>query len=292
MTIKKEKEWHKFELAVTELLTALDKNAKVTHDVSIPDKDTGKPRQRDIWVEATVCSFKMTIYVSCKNYNKKLDQQDIDAVIGELISSGANKGIIFSKLGFTEDAILKASKKDIECCSLVNSNNHKKIIPESLIIKQYAQKAHINYYLNGISNKEQVKVFLNSKYKESNRINSDIISEYFKELENESLLNNSVPLSKKLLFTCSEFENKIQITLQLDWIYYFSNLTGYYINGFYKFRDTKFEGEIIFPIINKNNPHLGPDWTSCEKPTSNNFIMITLNPSIEQYKEMLYKFIE
>jgi hypothetical protein len=55
MAKKIDTEWYKFELAVKDFLAAFDKNAIVTHDISIPDIDTGKPRQRDVWIETLVC---------------------------------------------------------------------------------------------------------------------------------------------------------------------------------------------------------------------------------------------
>ena len=59
------------------------------NDAMIPDKDTGEPRQRDVWIETKVCDhFPLKILVSCKRYKAKLNQQHLDAFIGELRSSG------------------------------------------------------------------------------------------------------------------------------------------------------------------------------------------------------------
>lgn len=289
MTKKIDTEWYKFEVAVTEFLAAFDKNATVTHDVSIPDKDTGKPRQRDVWIETKVCGFKVKIYVSCKNYNKPLDQQDIDAVIGELRSSGANKGVVFSKLGFAEDALLKAQVNDIECCSLINTENHQRIIPDSLILKQFAGKPTYNYKLRGVSSKEEAKRFFFSNSKENGEPIINLISEFLKELENESLKKNSEPVSKQYTLFSSEIQHDIQLDLMFDWTYYSSDLTGTMVNGYYNFGDSKWKGEMVFPGINKEDPNLGPAWSKCAKPTATNYILISLLPDATHYLDALKK---
>ena len=67
-------EWKQFEVAVANFLTALDPNARVTHDAKIDDAHTGKPRQRDVWIEAKVCQlFNLKILVSCKFWNTRIN---------------------------------------------------------------------------------------------------------------------------------------------------------------------------------------------------------------------------
>jgi hypothetical protein len=65
-----------------------------------------------------VIYFPLKILVSCKKYKRKLDQQDIDAFNGELISSGAHKGVIYSYSGFNKYAIEKCKVLGISCCKL------------------------------------------------------------------------------------------------------------------------------------------------------------------------------
>jgi len=44
----KDPKWKQFEIAVAQFVSALDPNAKVTHNAQLPDKHTGKLRQRDV----------------------------------------------------------------------------------------------------------------------------------------------------------------------------------------------------------------------------------------------------
>jgi hypothetical protein len=116
--------WRDFERAVARFLAALDPSASVTHDASIPDKDTGDPRQRDVWIETEVMrQFPVRILVSCKRWSTKLDIQDLDAFIGEWRSSGAQVGVVYSLSGFTENALKKATSLGISCCRLFRRSN-------------------------------------------------------------------------------------------------------------------------------------------------------------------------
>lgn len=116
---KKSREWRAFEVAVAQFAAAMDPNAIVTHDARLPDRHTQKPRQRDVWIEAKVCGhFPVRLHVSCKRYKRKLHQGDIDAFAGELASSGAHKGVVYSYTGFGADALRKAKALGICCCRL------------------------------------------------------------------------------------------------------------------------------------------------------------------------------
>jgi hypothetical protein len=52
--------WRAFERAVATLLQALDPAATVRHNAYTDDLDTGRKRQRDVWIEthcSAACSF-------------------------------------------------------------------------------------------------------------------------------------------------------------------------------------------------------------------------------------------
>ena len=137
--------WRQFEFAVARFLKALDPTAVIRHNISLPDIHTGHPRQRDVWIEAKVCQhFPIKILVSCKRWNTKLNEQDIDTFVGELQSSGAHKGVLYSFSGYTKQAIKKAKKIGVCCCSLYT--NQPPDLPELLIFRSYCctPKIHIS----------------------------------------------------------------------------------------------------------------------------------------------------
>jgi hypothetical protein len=115
-------EWKLFERAVAAFIAAIAPDAKVTHDVEIPDAHTGHPRQRDVWVEWAIGGhFPAKALISCKFWSSKLNEQDIDHFNGEFLSSRANVGVIYSKSGFNDFALEKAEKLNFHCCKLYSN---------------------------------------------------------------------------------------------------------------------------------------------------------------------------
>lgn len=111
--------WKQFEKAVAEFMAAIGNGAQVVHDAILPDEHTGLPRQRDVWVEWSFGGhFPLKALVSCKRWKRPLDQKDIDHFNGEFLSSGAHIGIIYSKAGFNNHAVQKASILGFHCCRL------------------------------------------------------------------------------------------------------------------------------------------------------------------------------
>lgn len=116
---KSQPDWREFELAVARFVSAIGQGARVTHDVRIPDSHTGHPRQRDVWVEWSVCGhYPAKALISCKYWSSRLNEQDIDHFNGEFISSSAQIGIVYAKTGFNDLAIEKARVLGFHCCKL------------------------------------------------------------------------------------------------------------------------------------------------------------------------------
>lgn len=125
--------WRRFEIAVTSFIEALKSGAKVTHDAQIPDKQTGCPRQRDVWVEWVLGAlFPVRGLISCKFWAEALNEQDIDHFNGEFQSSGAQIGIIYARTGYTDPAIQKAKSFGFHCCKLYEDQPAD--LPESLVL--------------------------------------------------------------------------------------------------------------------------------------------------------------
>ena len=182
----KNPKWRQFEVAVASFISALDPHAKVTHDAMLPDMDTGTPRQRDIWIETKVFDhFPLKILVSCKRYSSKLNQQHIDAFVGELLSSGAQKGVIYSLSGFTEPALKKAQVKGISCCRLYQ--NEIPDLPESLLFDAYLLTPAVHFrpvvLEYSIGQPETINELLDLNLPDSNRKISllDLIEEKYYE---------------------------------------------------------------------------------------------------------------
>ena len=73
-----------FEDAVHRFAKAINPEAKVFFDHHVPDREAGTPRQCDVWIETTIGNhWPIAIYVSCKDYRRKLDISHIDNFIRE-----------------------------------------------------------------------------------------------------------------------------------------------------------------------------------------------------------------
>ncbi|MCC7336833.1 MAG: hypothetical protein IT422_17210 [Pirellulaceae bacterium] len=126
------KDWRSFEIAVAKFIEAIAHDAKVTHDESIPDAHTGHPRQRDVWIESTLGGlFPFKALASCKYLGRVLNEQDIDHFNGEFISSKANVGILYSRQGYDDRALEKASVLGFPCCKLYT--NEPPELPSQLV---------------------------------------------------------------------------------------------------------------------------------------------------------------
>ena len=268
-------DWKNFELAVAKLLSALDPEASITHDATLPDADTGEPRQRDIWITTTVLNhFQIKILVSCKRYKRKLDQQHIDNFVGEILSSGAHKGIIYSYSGFSKNAIKKATVKSISCCKLFQ--NEKPDIPEQLIFDAYLRTpifTLVAYRLNEIEN-------LPEKYGElfdllipeqttsvdENKIRViDLIEQIYyqkrSEIREESRKTGNIASDwEDSIIIKHQGADAIYIKIGGAWDIYKGKLDGFLIDGSYSFTDNKFVGKQCYPSISKHGPNPGLHW--------------------------------
>jgi Restriction endonuclease len=138
--------WQRFEVAVASFCAALDPSAKVSHNVKTPDRDTGTPRQRDVWIEARLCDhFPVKALVSCKRYKRKLNQQDMDTFLGELRSSQAQVGVLYSYSGFSKNAVSKGRAAGVSCCRLYADQPPD--LPELISFASYFWRSRIELQL-------------------------------------------------------------------------------------------------------------------------------------------------
>lgn len=115
-------DWRLFERAVASFVSALEPSASVRVNARLPDRHTGRLRERDVWVETSFGGvFPLKILISCKRLRRPVNEQDIDAFAGELASSGAHKGVLYSFRGFTSPALEKAATLGICACRLLQN---------------------------------------------------------------------------------------------------------------------------------------------------------------------------
>lgn len=276
--IKPTPPWREFEIAVASFIQAVDPNATVKNNLKTADADTGSPRQRDVWIEGRICKlFPIKVIVSCKKYDRVLNEMDIDHFIGELLSSEADKGVIYSYQGFNDLAIEKCKSNHICCMKLYQ--NQPPDIPEILILP-HSYCCYPRFHLAVIWKKDPDNSLntwndiFNRPSGESKPEESvldfilDILSQNQKKVIEKMASNGYLPMDWSFEFTFVDSINEnMQVRIQLAqiWDIYEARLEAYNVNGTYSFTEKEFFGSIGTPAIDTWASEPGPGWTKCTK---------------------------
>lgn len=276
MARMKKKPWLEFEEAVARFAAAMDPQAIVRHNAKLPDRDTKRWRQRDVWVEAKVCQhFPVRLLISCKRYGRKLHQGDIDAFVGERLSSRADKGVIYSYSGFGEAALQKAEVHNICCCRLFEDEPAD--IPGSLAFTtHYCCAPQIQLTVNpaplpdwGFATWGDL---LEYPVPDGSELVVDAISVAFKAAETEAVSSApraSVfpqPFAASVTVAASGSRPPMTLTARAKWKFYRSRLEFVLLAGSYSYSSGDFLGSIHGPWIDRFSTHPGPGWEQIEEP--------------------------
>lgn len=261
------KTWKQFELAVAALLKALDPSAVVSHDTYIADQDTGTPRQRDVWIETTFGGhFAIKILVSCKRKSAKISQQDMDAFIGELRSSGAHKGVLYSYRGFTKPALAKAERLGISCCVLhSDSPPH---IPEMLAFSAFHFAEEQRLTLDpappapGLSWQDIIE--LPTTTSEGDKPAIEQLAQLYHRDDDavQSRLGELPPPCRVVEVPVSipGQERASRMIVESFWRVHRAKIEAWCVNGSYSLTDKDFKGTIATPAVDTWSNDPGPGW--------------------------------
>jgi hypothetical protein len=271
-------EWRQFEVAVADFLRVVDPTAKVTHDATIPDAHTGEPRQRDVWVEGSLCQlFAIKVLVSCKFKKARLNEQDIDAFNGEFISSRANKGVIYAKAGFTNEAIAKANALDFSCCRLYS--NQPADLPGALFVRAYCCRNRVSlialespdtiWNFRSWSDLFEAPVLVDG----SQQVALDVLCEIYDRAVEQAIAagrpGDLFPTSWSADIRFNHPTGSAQpFSLRLggSWGTWVGKLEAYLLNGTYCLTNNQFLGATSMPYVDTWNVDPGPGWERCEPP--------------------------
>jgi hypothetical protein len=283
---KKDPLWLTYEKTIASYLQALDPSAHVVHNVLVPDKDTGLPRQRDVIIDSQVAGFKISIYVSCKDYKRKINQQDMDAVIGELASSGANKGVIYARNGFGKAAQEKAKAHNIDCCVLINDASI--VIPEELNLNFYARRGRVSFNF-GIQDRREQMNFIGSRSLNPKGRVVVILAKELNRIVRQSCNNNYIAVGSTIEIEVSPGV-VVPIKLHHSWDYYTAKLSTKLINGSYNLTQQQFNGTVTSPMIDISTPDMGEQWTKLDSPpTDETGYTIQIEPEYREFWKSLTK---
>jgi Restriction endonuclease len=113
-----------FEILTKEIFEALVENptyTKVEHNVKLPGKDG--PRQIDVLLRAQVGSLKILTIIECKDKNKNLDVQYVDALHSKMQDVNAHNAVLVARKGFSKTALQKAKRVGITLCTAMETRS-------------------------------------------------------------------------------------------------------------------------------------------------------------------------
>lgn len=296
--MKQENEdWREFEEAVAAFATAMDPSATVRHDFKSPDRHTGRPRQRDVWIEAKVCQlFPVSVLVSCKRWKRKLHSGDIDAFHGELLSSHAHVGVVYSYSGFTKPAIEKAKELDISCCMLYRGQPAE--VPDSLLFTAYCTGSRIGLSLSplparGWSLDTWNDLFnLEGGSQDATKGLLDEIVNCIQQAENAALraLRNEgeipKPFTAKITISSSDPDAiSLRVVVTGMWKFYRAKVDAYLLNGSYSLTSGEFKGQIATPWLDLSSTNPGPGWEPLDEAPddlTNTVMLVPYGPDAER----------
>jgi restriction system protein len=110
-----------FEKLIYEYLTALGSELKsfsAQHDVLVSPNDGDY--QIDMFAEFEALGARIKVLVECKRHKNSIKRETVQVLHSKIISTGSNKGIIFTTSGYQSGAIEYAEKHGIALIAVRN----------------------------------------------------------------------------------------------------------------------------------------------------------------------------
>ena len=107
-------DWLKYEKTVFEYLQLDHPEAEVVHNVSLPGRLSGVPRQIDVLVAER---FGVKTYVTAfeaKHYTRKIDVKGVEEAIGLFRDVGVDRGVMITTVGYSDAALRRANADDVD----------------------------------------------------------------------------------------------------------------------------------------------------------------------------------
>lgn len=106
--------WRQFEREVHSELAVTYPGAAILHDVRLPGALSGTQRQIDILVEERLGGGCVRTAIDAKHRGRKVDVKEVESFIGLLHDIQVQRGIIVSASGYTEAALARAFRDDVD----------------------------------------------------------------------------------------------------------------------------------------------------------------------------------
>lgn len=271
MIKKKRRIGLEFEEAVFRFAKTMDPHAQVLFDHSIPDRDTGEPRQCDVWINAKFGGhWPLSILVSCKDHKRKLHSGDIGTFRDEVRSTGASTGIIYSRSGFTQPALRKAQASGFPCCRLYH--HEPADIPETIYFEHFACSSQIRLKLIEML-PDDTAVTWNDIFAIEHK-DGTVLDNICIEIDDAE--RNALDQIKTTAYFPTDWELEIQLSddrystsIKIrvfgHWKKYKAQMEAILLDGSYCLTDKSFQGTQFGPWIDTQSVHPGKPWTEIDE---------------------------
>ncbi len=256
-----------FEEAILRFTKTLDSQAEVIFNHTVPDRDTGSPRQCDVWINAKFGGhYPYSILVSCKDLKRPINIDQIGCFCNEVFSTEANLGVIYSRAGFTKSALLKAKVNNISCCRIYQ--NEPADLPAAIFIEKFVCTPQCKLSILPDSRdccdlktwQDVFDVMLE---------NDTILDQICKTVaENEEKAREEVKNTgtfppdwvMRLTFTLDECYCPVTIQVVGCWKKYRAKVEATLLDGSYCMTNDSFSGTQFGPNVDMRGPHPGEGW--------------------------------
>lgn len=208
----------------------------------------------------------VSILVSCKRYKRKVNQQQMDAFLGEWRSSRAHVGVIYSYSGFTKPALEKARANRVSCCRLYVDEPPD--IPEVVLFTCYLWQPLVRVHASGHLSERpsltwQDLYFIRdedgSLLEQLEHAWKEAADGALKAIEGGKARPNLVVV-RNLAFDASGDLPAFEVKVTHRWRLFRARETAYSVNGSYSESDKAFIGSATSPSIDTWSSEPGPGW--------------------------------
>lgn len=200
---------------------------------------------------------------------------DVDAFYGELLSSRAQLGVLYSYSGYTAQAIEKGRALGISCCRLYQGSGPE--LPQILSVSAYCCRPRFTIALDSkypmeMSTTTWRDIFSMPVLGRTGPMQTlDELADIYHRAEKESVAEIRAgsefpkPFARAVTIARTGAAENVQVHINGQWTFYQAKVEAFWFNGSYEFTSGGFMGELATPPIDRMSTEPGPGWEALDR---------------------------